>query len=200
MIELGCTLFVSFVFFVATFMIVPFIRLYTVGADINYAYKDFAILFAFLTVFYILKMPGTAAINAAGHFAETKSRALIEASICIICGIGLTFLLGQSGCLIGTLLALGWRCFDTVFYANKHILKMRNNSSIKRIIACLIITSISAVLSIIYDITPNGYWQWIAYACVASLVALLFISIYLLLFEMDTLKKLFFRSNKIKTR
>ena len=197
-IEIGCTLFVSFVFFVATFMIVPFIRLYTAGADINYAYKDFAIIFAFSTVFYILKMPGTSAINAAGHFAETKSRAIIEASICVSIGLVLTILFGQNGCLIGTLVALGWRCFDTVLYANKYILKTRSRNSIKRLIGCLAITGISAVLSIFIDITPINYLQWIGYACITSVIAIVFIALYFALFEIELTKKIITRLKKQK--
>ena len=99
-IEFGFTTVVTFVFCVATFMIVPFIRLYTMGADINYIYKDFAIIFAFASMFYILKMPGNTAINAAGHFRETRTRAIAEAAICIVVGVVMTLYLGQIGVLI----------------------------------------------------------------------------------------------------
>lgn len=196
-IELGFVLLVAFVYSVATLMIVPFVRLYTAGADINYLYTDFAVLFAFSGMFYILKMPGTAAINAAGHFKQTRARALIEASLCVVVSLIATALVGQNGVLIGTLAALGWRCIDTVLYANKYILKTGNSNSGRRVMLCIAMVSVSALLVFRYDVLAGGYLQWVLYAGGAAAAALIVIAVYIALAEQKVFNTVLSRMKKM---
>ena len=195
-IELGFVLLVAFVYSVATLMIVPFVRLYTAGADINYLYTDFAVLFAFSGMFYILKMPGTAAINAAGHFRQTRIRALAEAAICVVVSLVMTALVGQNGVLIGTLAALGWRCLDTVLYANKYILKTGNAKTMRRVLFCVLMVSVSALLAFRYDILASSYGQWVLIACGISILSVAGVVIYAVFAERKALSYVLRRLKK----
>lgn len=189
-IEFGFSALVTFVFSVAVMMIIPFIRLYTAGADINYAYKDFALLFALSSMFYILKMPGTAAINAAGHFRETRSRALLEAGICIVLGVMLTAVLGMNGVLLGALAALAWRCLDTVVYTNRYILKTAGKTSLKRVAVCMVTVLVFAAISVHVELRAASYMMWVIYACGVSLFAAAVVAVAAVLLEKTTIRKI----------
>ncbi len=163
--------FVTFVLMVTAAMIVPFVSLYTKGADIDYIYPSFAFLFVISTSFYILKLPGTALINVAGHFKETKWRAILEAVLSVVLGVVLTLLLGKNGILIGTGLALGWRCVDTILYSSKYILNCSFGRSVARLIASLANVLLFGFLSGRIGLTADSWWEWIGISVVCSLVA-----------------------------
>jgi hypothetical protein len=148
-------------------------------------------------MFYILKMPGNAAINAAGHFKQTRSRALIEASLCVVVSLIATALVGQNGVLIGTLAALGWRCIDTVLYANKYILKTGNSKTLRRVTLCIAMVLVAAVLAFRWDIVAASYIQWVLIACVAAAVALAMIVIYIVFAERKVLNSVISRIKKV---
>ena len=113
----------TFVLSVTVVMLIPFVSIYTKQADIDYIFPVFGLLFVLSSAFYILKLPGTAIINVAGHFKETKWRAIVEALLSVVLGIVFTIIWGKEGVLIGTGCALGWRCVDTIVYSSKRILK-----------------------------------------------------------------------------
>lgn len=174
---------VSFVYSVAAIMIVPFVGVYTKNADINYIYPVFAMIFVVSSALYTAKMPSIAAINAAGHFKQTKNRALIEAALCAGLSIPLTIVLGINGVVIGTGIALGWRCIDSYFYSNKSIIYQRNSKTISRLIRLIITLSVCCVVSYFVSWNIQSYAEWCKYSLFVSVIVGVVLIIESLIFD-----------------
>jgi len=185
-----CILFFGFslILVVTVVLILPFVELYTRNADINYIYWEFAFLSVLSSAFYILKLPGTALINVAGHFKETKYRAIIEASLCLILNIVCTFIFGMSGVLVGTGIALLWRCIDTIIYSNRNILGEKSTKSFLRLILVVFNIIFAGFVSLHMNIEINDYYSWIIYAVIVFMVIFVLISIELIIFEKKSIK------------
>lgn len=181
---------VSFVYSVAMIMVVPFVGLYTKGADINYIYPNFAGVFVVSSAFYILKMPSNSLINISGHFKETRWRAILEAFLTVTLSIVFTSLTGLNGVVIGTGIALCWRCLDTIVYTNKYVLDCSNYKSLFRLSRVILIIALSAVVRNRININASGYGEWVKYSIINSLVVLLIIIINSLLFDFKTVQQL----------
>ena len=175
--------FVNFILIVTTIMILPFVNLYTNDADINYLFPTFAILFILSSQFYILKLPGNALINVAGHFKETKVRALIEAGLSLVLSVLFTISLGMEGVLIGTGIALAWRCIDTIIYSARYILKISAKKSIFRIFLATINILIAKNISKVFIFECKTWLDWVKFSSVFSVVALMLLFLEVLVFE-----------------
>lgn len=180
--------FVTFVLMVTAAMLVPFVSLYTRDADINYIYPTFALLFVISSFFYIIKLPGTALINVAGHFKETKVRALLEAGFSLGFSLIFTLLLGKEGVLIGSALALGWRCVDTVVYSSKHILDTSWSRSIFRVTLSFANVILFGLISLKMTLTVNSWMDWIVYSVICSVIAIVMLATEALILELPALK------------
>lgn len=180
--------FVTFVLMVTAAMLVPFVSLYTRDADINYIYPVFALLFVVSSFFYIIKLPGTALINVAGHFKETRVRALLEAGLSLIFSLIFTLLLGKEGVLIGTALALGWRCIDTVVYSSKHILETSMGRSIFRVSLSFVNVLSFGLISLKMALTVGSWMDWIVYSVIHSVIAIAILAVEAVLLEMSAVK------------
>jgi hypothetical protein len=180
-------------------MIVPFVTLYTQDADINYVYPTFALLFVLSSLFYIVKLPSTALINVAGHFKETKWRALLEAGLSLGLSVGFTLLIGKNGVLVGTGIALGWRCVDAITYSCKYILQTTCRRSLIRLMVSLLNVGVFKLLSDQIQFTINSWIDWIVIAIGFSVVALLILVVEVLILEKESLKlvKSYFYRTKI---
>lgn len=197
--ELFFNVLTTFIFSVCAFMLMPFIMLYTKGADINYLYQTFGILFLIAFSFHVLRLPGVAIINVAGHFKETRIRAIIEAVICVVISIISTLLIGLEGVLIGTGCALGWRAIDIIVYSNKNILNRSSLKSIFRAVRCLLIVILSCVISLKIDLNISSYLSWIIHALIISIIIFVFVAIETIIFELNLLKGIIVkRENKGK--
>ena len=180
--------FVTFVLMVTVAMLIPFVELYTKDADIDYVYPMFALLFVVSSLFYILKLPGTALINVAGHFKETKWRAISEAMLSIVLSVVFTLLIGKNGVLLGTGLALGWRCIDTIFYSSKRILNTVCWRSMARFAVSFVNVLAFKFLSNYIDFVIDSWSDWIVAAIVYSLAAVFLLMAEAILLERDAFK------------
>ena len=170
-------------FFTTSKTILSFIAIYTKNADINYLYENFALLFVCVQIFNVFRMPCSAMINVAGHFKETRSRALTEAGICVVSSILFTYFFGMYGVLIGFGCAIGWRCFDMIVYAHKIILQSRYFISVFRLIR--IYTYIFSLYYLVPNtfILINGYLSWFLNAIICFSISLMVLAFDFLIFE-----------------
>lgn len=104
-------------------LILPFVRLYTAGVtDVEYILPILALLMTVAEVLNCTRVPAGMLINAAGHFHQTKYRALAEAII----NFAVTFLLiGKYdiyAIVIAGIVSYCYRVTDMVIYSNKRIL------------------------------------------------------------------------------
>ena len=187
----------SFVLGMASAMIIPFITLYTRGMDINYIDPAFGQLFVLVTFFNIARLPAQQLINVAGHFRETRSRAIIEAASCLVLQLVFVPFFGLHGVLIGVGISMGWRCVDIVWYSNKVILNHSPKTSILRLIKSIFVICTTLYVSIVLLPNIETWTQWISYALVMSFITLMIVLIVNLIFEpkriVSYVKKIFRR-------
>lgn len=108
---------------IASMFILPFIKLYTAGAEISYV--DQWLPYLFITT-YLLENGRTACIKVihyAGHFKQTRWHAVVEMILNITVSVVAAYYFGIYGVLLGTVAALMFRSNIIIFYASKHILK-----------------------------------------------------------------------------
>lgn len=161
-----------FTFYITAFlMITPFIKLYTNGiTDANYIRPELIILFTIMGLLNCLRTPGATMINAKGFYDETKNRALIEMTICLIGQAIFVGKLGIVGVLLGTILAYLYRTLDVIIYSNKKIVKQSTLKTFIRIIVNTVVMSI-IVLVININVEINNYFSWIIYAGITFIIA-----------------------------
>ena len=140
-------------FSVALILYLPFVRIYTHGAtDVNYISTLLPILFVLIGVLDLVRAPCVCVIHFAGHFRETQWRAIAELAINITVSIIGVIFLGIYGVLLGTIVALLYRTFDIVIYANSRIL---NRNPLKTIIVIVTNTAFMFLIFLIFRLAAN---------------------------------------------
>lgn len=191
-LEFIFNLIISFVYSVSAVMIVPFITIY-VGpvSDIEYANFGVAFLFVLNSFLNSLRLPAQAIINVAGHFKETRNRAIIEATVCIILQLTLVKFLGIYGVLIGTAVALSWRSVDIILYSNKYIIMQESRISIVRGLKVVFITIILFLVSYeLLEFTIVSYLDWIYWSSIHALISVAITLLINLIFDKKQTKEL----------
>lgn len=168
-------------------LIIPFIELYTASFDINYVYKDFAILILLSEFIYCIRIPYHSIIISSGNYKQTKKGAFIEAFINIAISIVLVHILGLVGVAIGTLIAMVYRLIDYLFYLRKNILSRNITSGLKRICISLIMLFLNYfIISTIYTPVFNNYILFIINGfCILLIIGICNMAIYWILFRKD---------------
>lgn len=109
-------------FSVALFLYLPFVRVYTAGADIEYADPWLAVLFVLIA---LLNNSREISINTgsyAGHFRQTVPFTIWESIINLTTSLIGVYFLGIYGVLLGTVAALVFRTNQAILYANYVVL------------------------------------------------------------------------------
>lgn len=167
---------VTFFYSVAFVLIVPFIRLYTMGIqDANYIRETSAVLFCLMGITNCLRTPGGTLINAIGHYKETKNRSIIEMLICLFLELILVKKHGINGVLIATILAYAYRTIDVIFYSNYVILKSSVKKTMQNMMVDLFSFSVFFLLINGIKIEVISYSSWIIYGLFLSVLAILVI-------------------------
>lgn len=174
--EYGYYIIVTFVYGVSASMILPFVSVYTKKyVDIPYVDVKLAILFMIVGFANNMRIPCLTMINAAGHFKETQWRAILEAVINITVSLALIKPFGMYGLLIGTICSFAYRTTDIIYYSHKYILNISCKKSIFRVMrsAAIILISVFLYYLLIGKYTLNSWGQWILYAIIASIIAII---------------------------
>lgn len=126
---------VTFIYSVAAMLIVPFVCVYTNSiTDANYSQPVFGIVLCLAMMVYLIRIPYSYMILAAGHYKQTQKSALIEAGINVLFSLVFVSWLGLVGVAIGTLLAMLYRTVFFVLYLRKDILNRAIGHFIKHIV------------------------------------------------------------------
>lgn len=184
-VEFIFNMILSFIYSVAAVMIIPFISVYVGGkSDIDYIDYSVAALFLLFSLFNTSRLPAQVMINVAGHFKETRNRAIIEASIALVLQLILVSFWGIYGVLLGTVVALGWRCFDIIVYSNKYIIKQKNMKSLIRVLKIPLISLMLIGIDVTFlNFNVDGYFEWVLYAIVCSVISITLILLVNLIME-----------------
>lgn len=136
---------------VASVFILPFMKLYTDGADINYIDWKLPVLFSAYQLINYGRTPSHNPIGFAGKFKETQWRAWLETIINLVVSFVCVFQFGIYGVLAGTIAALLYRANDIIIYANKVVLNRSPWPTYRR---WLIDLAIFAVVVAVFENLP----------------------------------------------
>lgn len=161
---------VAFCYTCTAILILPFMTVYTAGIDdANYIRPGLATLFVIGGIANALRIPATTLVNSAGHFKETKIRAIIEAAISFCVSIVLVQFIGVEGILIGTLCSYVYRTCDLMLYTSKVILKGSIFVTLKKLAINGILAFVAAspfLFFIELHIATIGAW-FVAAVCIS---------------------------------
>ena len=185
--------FITFVYSMTGVMILDFVSLYTSSVE-NVKYVDplLAMLFIVFGVANNLRVPGTTMISAAGHFKETKWRAVLEMTLNVVGQFVFGKMFGLNGILLGCVLSFSYRTFDFIIYAHKHILKTSSLSTFKKLFLNLV-ASIVVVFLLQQVMEPNiyNYLTWIKYGVIYFAAISVFVLLVNVLFDRKTFNSTF---------
>lgn len=161
---------IAFGYTCTAILILPFITIYTAGIeDANYIRPWLAMLFVIVGVANSIRIPANTLVNSAGHFRETKKRAIIEAVINLVASVVFVQFFGVEGILIGGLCSYAYRTCDLIIYTSKEILKISALVTIKKIARNSVLAFIAASPFIFFlelHITGVGSW-FVAAICIS---------------------------------
>lgn len=145
------------IFGCCTYLLPPFVALYTKGIeDINYYQPIFAILLILAEFVYCVREPYLEIVYTAGKFKETANSAYIEAGINIIISVMLIGKFGLIGIACGTFIGMTYRMLYQVFYIKKNIVYRSEEQFAKRIFIAVLVFVISPFIVHFFDRTGSG--------------------------------------------
>jgi len=160
-------------FSVATIFILPFIKLYTKGADINYIDWKLPILFSLYQLLNYGRVSSNFIIGFAGEFKATQWRAWLETIINIVVSLVCVFKFGIYGVLFGTIAALFYRANDIILFAYHKVLKKSAWTTYKRWIRNLLLFVMVVILNNRMNLNNSTFAMLIFNAFWVSLIVLL---------------------------
>lgn len=143
---------------VAYAILLPFLKLYTAGADINYIDFWLPILFVGVEMLRAIRNSSINTISVEGAFKETKKHAIIESVLNFSISIVTVPFLGIYGVLIGTIIAFVYRDVVSIWYSNKKILNRSSVISIKICCSNLLLLTLLMALFNIIQFPINNYF------------------------------------------
>ena len=163
-------------FTIVAIFILPFMGLYTRGADINYIDKKIVVLFTIYQLLNYGRNSSGQIIGFAGCFKQTQSRAIIETVINLIVSLTCVFKWGIYGVLLGTIAALLYRANDMIYYANVIIMKRSPWPTYRRWILNFGVLLVCVFVNSKLQLQINSYVMFAIYGVViGSLIFILFL-------------------------
>lgn len=180
---------------------IPFIKIYTANADINYIYPLFAILITVNGFFYSLKTPYGMLTIAAGKYRESRWQITAQAAIQIAASIVFGLIWGLNGIIIGTVLSNIYRDVDFIFFAPKHLITYKFTDSLKMWFRN---GALFAILSFVLTLIPTnkvtGYLSWFAYAIILAVISTTGVILVNIIFDRTKMKECILRIKNMLIR
>ena len=112
--------------------LLPLVQIYTKGiTDTNYTNVYLVFLFVIMNLLANGKLPANHLIEYSGSFEKTRSHAIWEMIINIVVSIAGIMAMGICGAILGTIVALIYRCIVVIHYSNKKVLERSCMSTYK---------------------------------------------------------------------
>lgn len=163
---------------IASIFILPFIKLYTSGADINYIDWKLPVLFTAYQLLSYGRVPSHNPIGFAGKFKETQWRAWLEALINLAVSFVCVFKFGIYGVLIGTIAALLYRANDIVIFANKVVLNRSPWPTYRRWLINIVIFVIMVAVFVNLPLRMDSYlWLILNAVWIAIIIMAVFFGV-----------------------
>lgn len=201
----------EYLFFMLTFffhicmtvLLYPFIDLYCSEFLDGHLYLQWPLvaLFSLVGLVQTLRIPSMTVYLAAGHFKETRSRAVLEAVINLTVSLALVRPFGIVGVLLGTLASYTYRTVDVLFYSAKRFLPGTLGKTFRRIVRNGITAAVLIWLGIRFiPSAMDGWFAWFAYAVAAAVLTALALAVVNFVFEKNEFMAAFARIKDITKR
>lgn len=199
--EVGFYSIITFVFGVSFVMIMPFVKLYTLGiTDADYNMPLLGFLMVLNGYLYQIKTPQGMLVISAGMYKETKYRTLTQGLIALVGGAILAFPLGVYGIMIAAILSNLYRDVDLCFFASKYITGVSPLFTIKNTLKSALQTFIIVIPFAFIKLNVTSWLSWILNACLVSVYACIVIAIFLVVFDNSILKSILQRLKRMLKR
>ena len=174
---------------IMTYMILPFLRLYTAGVeDISYIDAGLPYLFSTIGLMSCVRNAPNNVINFAGHYKQTQNRSIIEAIINLTVSIIAVQYIGIYGVLLGTIAAMIYRSNDIILYANKRLIQRNPWQTYRRILFCTCTFIAVQIISKCIKFSFNSYIRIIAFAIPYSVIVIMIFIVGASMFDINTVR------------
>lgn len=172
----------------------PFISLYSMQFTdgVNYIRPELVVVFTLSGILQSVRHPALTMICAAGHYKETKWRAVIELAISLVFSLTLTSRFGVFGVMLAMCLSYLYRTTDVIIYTAKNFLP----GTIKKTVIRLLRNAAVMVALIFLGIkflpqTTDSWFVWIVSAAIIGIASVVSLCLVNWIFEPMEFKKLF---------
>lgn len=182
----------TFVFGLTAILIVPFVRIYTLGIhDANYIQPLFAALIVAANAGHCLRLPYNIIILAAGHYKQTQRNYIVAAVINIVVSVVTVKAWGLIGVAIGTLAAMGYQTIWMAIYDSRNLIKWPFGNFIKQIFVDAITVAIGFFATRMLSLHTVTYISWVFLAIKTSAVWVIIVLVLNFIFYRNKISGLF---------
>lgn len=182
----------TFVFGLTAILIVPFVRVYTLGIhDANYIQPLFAMLIVFANAGHCLRLPYNIIILAAGHYKQTQSNYIIAAILNIVVSVVTVKAWGLIGVAIGTLVAMGYQTVWMAIYDSKNLIKWPLKNFAKQIFVDGLTILVGLFATRIFTMSEVTYIEWVILAVKSTVIWVIIICILNTIFYREKMQSMF---------
>lgn len=160
-----------FVFGCTALLVLPFVKVYTLGIDdANYYQPLFALLITIAHAGHCLRLPYSIMILAAGHYKQTQRSYIIAASINIVISVVTVKIWGLIGVAIGTLAAMLYQTVWMSVYCSKNLLNNNFLNFAKQIMTDIIEFCALYFAAYKLPLQNTSYISWIVLAVETAVI------------------------------
>ena len=182
----------TFVFGLTAILIVPFVRVYTLGIhDANYIQPLFAALIVAANAGHCLRLPYNIIILAAGHYKQTQRNYIVAAVINIVVSVVTVKAWGLIGIAIGTLAAMGYQTIWMAIYDSRNLIKWPFGNFIKQIFVDAVTVAIGFFATKMLSLHTVTYISWAFLAIKTSAVWVIIVLVLNFIFYRNKISGLF---------
>ena len=179
-----------FLFSCTGLLIVPFVKVYTIGVtDVNYIQPLFALLLTLAYGIRCLRTPYNIWILAAGHFKQTQKCHIVAALLNLSISVILVLRCGLVGIAIGTLIAMCYQTTWMMFYTTKKLIKCNIRGLIKQLLTDALSVGLICILARNISLQSVSYVGWIIMAIKIALISILCIVAVVSIFYLKEIKQ-----------
>ncbi len=176
----------TFVFGVTAILIVPFVRVYTLGIhDANYIQPLFAALIVAANAGHCLRLPYNIVILAGGHYKQTQNNYIIAAALNIIVSVVTVKKWGLVGVAIGTLVAMGYQTVWMAVYDSKNLIKWPLRNFAKQIFVDGLTVIIGFFATRMIPMSEVTYIEWGFLAVKTTIIWIVIVCVLNMVFYRD---------------
>ena len=173
------------------FLIIPFIKLYSSGADADYLSVLLALFVVAYTIVFSFRTSFGYVATVYGLFKDTCFIVLFFGVLGIVISIVSTILFGMPYVMIGLLFNQIGCSFTTLIVIKKKVKWFRVKKLIARTIVMILISGASTALFFIIKPNISNWIIWLGFAFIVAFVSFIFFFAYCLLFDKKCIKMYF---------